>query len=1054
MDGDGFGFTEVTQRDIRYLEVRKDITQSWAKGAARLEGATSFSYDVNGNLSFLDRGRKQGAGQNSVAFFEYDLEGQIIGRADKASALANAAFFAGYAADPDAIAASGDGESGFSYFNPSETQNVQRQLFGSAGGDSASTSLQSYLYANNKPISQASGNQALALKKLTLQGGQPIQAPFDPLTGEQAASTGARLLIEESDIARTAGVIDRTATARNIAARAYAGDPGFAQLSLAAQDKVAAYVLAQLPPDAELVAGAAVTLHSFILMVDASYNGLTQITDYSLRQLGSDGIPGGTVQSHVVRPGDTLQTIAQIYFGSPAYWYLIADANGLSGSEALTEGLTLTIPNQVANSANSAQTFKVYNESEVIGSTSPEIRTVAKKKKWYQKLIQILIIVILVVAAVFTAGVALGAAGVLTAAAPGLLGVAAGIGTGLSAVSVIAIGAAVYAGASIITQGLAVAAGLQESFSWKAVGKAAVTGAVSAGAAYFGASLTQGMDSFGAVATRVSVEAGKQIILDGKITNVAGLVGAAASGGAFKEMGESGSSLRAAGDLATKYGRSFGAGLSILENAARGRDNNALNWVSLATSAIFDAGDAQQSEAAGSQGNQGDYYEGMGSQYFDRAGNVNWTNVAVQAVGTVVISNRLGSDAAINYFGNVAGEAFVAGYANDDLRTKRELAALGASASPVIGNTTAEPKLSNSLTTLQQNLDEQIALMERQEFQDLPQYASLSTNGIGIPADRDFKQSDWVNKLKLKEVSQFLAETKKTLGGWTDDSNAFVAAAEEYYKNQASDKSNNFLVQNAAQALGIAVSAVGAGGVLNPLEMGGSILEGTQYAVESKSGLEELKKLGGIGPDNKFVREGLEKIIQTELKFADTVAQGLGKRFGLGKILDKLVDGNASFRGTIGELMTENALRMTGLFSEVSGSLSDKSWGIKNTSDNGIDIIVKPKYGAYAAKGGWYGYEVKTSQKDSPLALSGYQKKGADSFMRERIDNLAGDAGVFTKGRVSQSDVAMAQRIQREQGRMEYRGDVVQITNFGGKNVKVNINPWVSSALQLPGSRK
>jgi YD repeat-containing protein len=398
VDGDGFGFTEVTQRDIRYQEVRKDITQSWAKGAARLEGATSFSYDANGNLAFLDRGRKQGAGQNSVAYFDYDLEGQIIGRADKASALTNAAFFAGYAVDPDAVAASGDGESGFSYFNPSQTQQVQRQLFGSQFTSSASTGLQNYLYANNKPISQAAGNQTLALKKLTLQGGQPIQAPIDPVTGEPAASTGSRLLIEESDIARTAGVIDRTATARNIAARAYAGDPGFAQLSLAAQDKVAAYVLAQLPPDAEIVAGAQVTLHSFILMVDASYTGLSQITDYSLRQLGSDGIPGGTVQSHVVRAGDTLQTIAQIYFGSPAYWYLIADANGLSGSEALTEGLTLTIPNQVANSANSAQTFKVYNESEVIGSTSPEIRTVAKKKKWYQKLIQILIIVILVIA--------------------------------------------------------------------------------------------------------------------------------------------------------------------------------------------------------------------------------------------------------------------------------------------------------------------------------------------------------------------------------------------------------------------------------------------------------------------------------------------------------------------------------------------------------------------------------------------------------------------------------------------------------------------------------
>ena len=38
-------------------------------------------------------------------------------------------------------------------------------------------------------------------------------------------------------------------------------------------------------------------------------------TDDSLRQLGSDGIPGGTVQRHGVGAGDTLQTIAQTYFG-------------------------------------------------------------------------------------------------------------------------------------------------------------------------------------------------------------------------------------------------------------------------------------------------------------------------------------------------------------------------------------------------------------------------------------------------------------------------------------------------------------------------------------------------------------------------------------------------------------------------------------------------------------------------------------------------------------------------------------------------------------------
>ena len=77
------------------------------------------------------------------------------------------------------------------------------------------------------------------------------------------------------------------------AERAYTG---FAQLSPASQAKVIAYVQAQLPPDAEIVAGATVKLHSFILMVDASITGLSQITDYSLRQFGSGAIPGGTAR--------------------------------------------------------------------------------------------------------------------------------------------------------------------------------------------------------------------------------------------------------------------------------------------------------------------------------------------------------------------------------------------------------------------------------------------------------------------------------------------------------------------------------------------------------------------------------------------------------------------------------------------------------------------------------------------------------------------------------------------------------------------------------------
>ena len=81
IDGDGFGFDEVTLRDVRCLEQGKTVDNNWAKGAKALSGASSFQYHPNGNLALLDRERKTDANKNSVAVFEYDLQGQIIGRA-------------------------------------------------------------------------------------------------------------------------------------------------------------------------------------------------------------------------------------------------------------------------------------------------------------------------------------------------------------------------------------------------------------------------------------------------------------------------------------------------------------------------------------------------------------------------------------------------------------------------------------------------------------------------------------------------------------------------------------------------------------------------------------------------------------------------------------------------------------------------------------------------------------------------------------------------------------------------------------------------------------
>jgi LysM domain len=332
VDGDGFAFTEVTSRDLRYLEQSKVITNSWAKGAERLEGGTSFSYDVNGNLSALDRGRKTGAAQNSASFFDYDLEGHIIGRADKATSLTNASYFAGYTSDPAATSSYDEYGSGAA----SLLQQIQQQQLGGAG--SASTSLQSYLYANNKSLAQAQGTQQVTLKSLALVGGQST-------LDIDGGITGWSLRLESGDIQSTNGAVDRNATALQIASTHYSG---FSALSVTAQAKVVAYVLAQLPPDAQLVVGTKISLHGFIVLADASLSNLTQITDYSLRQIGADGLPGGSLQSHTVRAGDTLQSIAQVYFGSPAYWYLIADANDSGTRSPVShKAIAISPPSQI-----------------------------------------------------------------------------------------------------------------------------------------------------------------------------------------------------------------------------------------------------------------------------------------------------------------------------------------------------------------------------------------------------------------------------------------------------------------------------------------------------------------------------------------------------------------------------------------------------------------------------------------------------------------------------------------------------------------------------------
>jgi hypothetical protein len=83
--------------------------------------------------------------------------------------------------------------------------------------------------------------------------------------------------------------------------------------------------------------------------------------------------PAPSAGLYTVGAGDTLQGIARGAYGDAQLWYRIAEANGLTGNNDLTLGLTLVIPSNVTNSANTSQTWQPYDAARVVGDTTPNL---------------------------------------------------------------------------------------------------------------------------------------------------------------------------------------------------------------------------------------------------------------------------------------------------------------------------------------------------------------------------------------------------------------------------------------------------------------------------------------------------------------------------------------------------------------------------------------------------------------------------------------------------------------------------------------------------------
>ncbi|WP_157611019.1 putative Ig domain-containing protein [Arsukibacterium perlucidum] len=259
-------------------------------------------------------------------------------------------------------------------------------------------------------------------------------------------------------------------------------------------------------------------------------------------------------QRYTARAGDTLQGIAQLFYGSSDYWYIIASANGLSADSPLQEGTALDIPSR-ANSENRSDSFKPMDLAQIIGDTTPALPYAPPPPAaGCNALATIIIIAIVVVVTVYTAG-----AGTNAAASAG-----ASVGSA---------SATTAAGATTITTAAGTTLGVAGTGTAALSGGLGVAGAVGAGVG-------------GAVGALAGQVAGNIL----GVQNGYSLKNALASGLTAGFTAGLGSAL-GAGTTATLSGAqkvALAAGSSIAGTAANKLVGNqaSFNWRNVATSAL------------------------------------------------------------------------------------------------------------------------------------------------------------------------------------------------------------------------------------------------------------------------------------------------------------------------------------------------------------------------------------------------------------------------------------------------------------------------------------
>ncbi len=196
------------------------------------------------------------------------------------------------------------------------------------------------------------------------------------------------------------------------------------------------------------------------------------------------------------------------------------------------------------------------------------------------------------------------------------------------------------------------------------------------------------------------------------------------------------------------------------------------------------------------------------------------------------------------------------------------------------------------------------------------------------------------------------------------------------------------------------------------------------------------------GIENSKIQSAIGNAIDTANEAITAVSEAFAKGKNGPNKLRAAIGDTIKRHGEVGEKVAAAVLTASGLFEtgNIPGSDVSIIGPIQNKSNHGIDFVAKAKTGNHFGK--FVGFELKAGLLKNAPGLQGDQRRGANSFMRSRVQRAIDGNGHWRSAPQGTSEFA---RFVKSNNLNRYEGYVISINKMAisGRNGRnVVFSPW------------